>query len=168
MIIGISIGFTYRACNEGPPKYVVHTDTIPGDSVPYVVYHDKPIPYYVERWDTALIPYPVFDTIEVIADYFATNYYQDTLKDDTSAFIAYSASVFMNEIQDLKLDFQNRRPTIIHNYHPDKHNAIFIGAGATFKGFDIELGYARKENALSVTYGSQGVGFRYRRYLARW
>jgi hypothetical protein len=86
-------------------------DTIKGDSVPYAV----PVPVPIARY-VALPPDTIFigaDTAAILADYFATRQYADTLMNDTSAFIALSEAVSQNRIAERTLTFQNRRPTYI-------------------------------------------------------
>lgn len=164
--IGLVIGFfLFRGCNDpiasGP---VFYTDTIPGDSVPYIVYKDKPVPYAVIKTDS----YPIFDTIEVLSEHFATRYYADTLKDDTSALIAFYATVERNEIQGLELLFQNRRPTAINHIYPEKLNRVFAGINGNLNGFGIEAGYGQGLNRFGLTYSNQGIGVKYSRDLFTW
>ena len=156
LLWGVVIGLLLSGqCNPAKVREVVIHDTIPGDAIPYIVYQDKPVPYIVERWHTDT--FFDIDTLEVLVEHFTTNHYSDTLKDDTSAFIAYSASVFRNEIQELKLNFQNKRPTAINHIYPEKVNRLHLGGHVGLNAVGVELGYARKENTLRLGYSTQGV-----------
>lgn len=158
---GIAIGILLsNQCNPSQVREVVLHDTIRGDSIPYTVYQDKPVPYIVERWHTDSF-YDI-DTLEVFVEHFTTNYYADTLKDDTSAFIAYSASVFRNEIQELKLDFQNKRPIAINSYYEPR--GIVVGGMVGQRMLGADIGYQWNKKTLRLGYSTQGIyaGFSYR------
>lgn len=164
---GVAIGLLLsNQCNPSEVHEVVIHDTIPGDSIPYTVYQDKPVVKYVERWHTDT--FFDIDTLRVIVEHFTTNHYADTLKDDTSAFIAYSASVFRNEIQAFKLNFQNKRPTAINHIYPQKVNRLHLGGHVGLNAVGVELGYARKENTLRLGYSTQGVYLGFNRVLSSW
>jgi hypothetical protein len=164
--LGIVIGFfLFKGCgNEQGPTVLSFTDTIPGDSIPYIVYKDRPVPYKVIQTDS----YPVFDTVQVLSEHFATNYYADTLKDDTSALIAFSAFVEQNKIQGLELVFQNRRPTAINHHYAEKKNVLFVGVSGNLTGIGVEAGYGNGLNRFGLTYSNQGIGIKYSRDLYRW
>lgn len=73
--------------NPGPEVTTVVThDTIPGDSVPYEVLLPKPYPVYKDTGSTKW-KFKDIDTCAILRDYFAEYYYQDTMKDDTSALV---------------------------------------------------------------------------------
>jgi hypothetical protein len=94
------------------PQEIVLRDTAPGDSIPYAVPVKVPTPYLVHHIDTVTVLLPA-DTAAILAAYFAKAYYSDTLKNDTSAFIALKETVTQNRIVERILMFQNRRPTAI-------------------------------------------------------
>jgi hypothetical protein len=57
------------------------SDTIPGDSIPYPVEVEVPVPVYIDTNTT--IP-TIVDTNAILRDYFARVNYCDTITDDTS------------------------------------------------------------------------------------
>ena len=102
-----------NTCKREPVYVTVTTrDTIPGDSVPYAVTVDRPIPQYI---DTGGWRYYDIDTLAILRDYLSKVAYNDTLKDDSSAFIAIVDTLSRNRIQSRTLYYANRRPTIINN-----------------------------------------------------
>jgi hypothetical protein len=145
-----------------------------GDSVPYVVYSDKPVPYavhihdtipiYDTVWtpgDTTYILNPV-DTARILRDYFARVQYLDTVKNDSSALIVLNETIFKNRIENREVIFQNRRKTAI--IHENNH-AIVLGVGGSLTGIDISAGYRNKRNVFNLTYSRLGVGLRYQREI---
>jgi hypothetical protein len=124
-------------------------DTIKGDSVPYAV----PVPVPVVRY-VALAPDTVFrnvDTAAILADYFITRSYDDTLMNDTSAFIALGETVTQNRIAERTLTFQNRRPTyitttIVQQQQPAQPTLQLYAGVVAGKGLTapvVQLGYKR-------------------------
>lgn len=85
-------------------------DTIPGDSVPYAVEIVKkvPVPVYVDTGSVHWREMEI-DTMAILADYFVKYHYDDTLMNDTSAFIRLQSHTFENKLFYDKLLFQNRR-----------------------------------------------------------
>lgn len=132
IIILIGIIFLQRECHRCPEVQTITTiDTIPGDSIPYAVEVPKPIPYWI---DTGSWHYQTqqIDTMAILRDYFARVYYLDTLKNDSSAFIALIDTVHMNRLQGRQLTFLNRRPiSIIHTtaiQQPEDRVKLYAGA----------------------------------------
>jgi hypothetical protein len=111
LLAAIAAGAFYVGRRTAPlPQATTIRDTVPGDSVPYDVRVEVPMPYLVRHTDTLL---QLVDTSAILAAYFARCYYADTLKNDTSAFIALAETVTQNRIVERSLMFQNRRPTAI-------------------------------------------------------
>lgn len=124
-----------QQCRRTPEPEVITTvihDTIPGDSVPYEVLLPKPYPIYKDTGTTKW-QYKDVDTCAILRDYYAQYYYNDTLKNDTSALVIVNDVVTENRLQARKLIFQNRRPTVINttitNYGEMPVHKIYIGAG---------------------------------------
>lgn len=121
-----------RECPESTTTTVTIHDTIPGDSVPYLVYCPKPI--YVYR-DTGSTKYKDIDTTDIIYDYFSEKYYSDTIKDDTSALIVLNEVITQNDIYKRSFWFQNRRKTSITTTTTNEiigeipRNKFYLGAG---------------------------------------
>lgn len=159
-------------CKE--PKQGVSIKYIPGDSIPYVVYKDKPRPYKVvyrdtiPQWDTiyeeGLPEYVIepVDTAKILREFYATATYQDTVKDDSSALIVLTQDVSKNRIARQEVWFQNRRATQIVQL---RKNAIVLGVGANYNGIDLSVGVRMDKDVVNLTYSNQGVGIRYQREL---
>jgi hypothetical protein len=121
-------------------------DTIKGDTIPYAV----PVPVPVVRY-VALVPDTVFrnvDTAAILADYFITRSYDDTLMNDTSAFIALSETVTQNRIMERTLTFQNRRATaitttVVQPAQPTIQLYAWVVAGKGLAAPMVQLGYKR-------------------------
>jgi hypothetical protein len=103
-------------CIEDCPQAFIVRDTIPGDSVPYPIYKDKPFPVFVYKTDT--IPANV-DTAAILNNYFALVYYSDTLVNDTSYRLIINDTIHQNRIAFRQVFFQNLRPTAINTTHID-------------------------------------------------
>jgi len=144
------------------------------DSIPYIVYKDRPVPVKVVEvdsipvhdtlWlpgDTSYVLRPV-DTSAILKDYFSSVQYSDTVKDDSSAFIVINEQISRNRIDSREVLFQNRRSTMIYQPH---NNAIVLGVGGTLSGIDVSAGFRHKRNVMSVTYSDKGVGLRYQREI---
>lgn len=124
-----------QQCRREPEPEVITVvthDTIQGDSVPYEVLLPKPYPVYKDTGSTKW-KFKDVDTCAILKDYFAEYYYQDTMKDDTSALVILNDMVTENRLQNRKLIFQNRRATVINttitNYGDIPAHKIYLGAG---------------------------------------
>lgn len=131
IIILIGIIFLQRECHRCPEVQTSYkVDTIPGDIIPSVIELSRPDPYFIFV-DTGR---QVFvDTAAILRDYFARVVYLDTLKDDSSAFIAILDTVTQNRLQGRKLYYANRKPTsIIHStaIQPTDPERLKLYAGA--------------------------------------
>lgn len=159
IIILIGIIFLQRECHRCPDvKTSYRVDTIPGDVIPSVIELSRPDPYFVFV-DTGRQMF--VDTAAILRDYFAQVVYLDTLKDDSSAFIAVLDTVTQNRLQGRKLYFANRKPTsIIHSttIQPADTERLKLYAGAMLAiapGERTEIG-----PALFVTT-PKGYGYSY-------
>jgi len=132
-ILMLLVGFFASMLIPDPelqPLVITHTDTIPGDSIPYKVTIRKTIPVFI---DTGILwRYLPVDTFAILADYYSRKVYIDTLKNDTSALVVVIDTVTENQLQCRSLVFQNRRPvaintTIISNPSPLKRWELFAG-----------------------------------------
>jgi hypothetical protein len=131
MIILIGIIFLQRECHRCPQVQTSYrVDTIPGDIIPSVIELSRPDPYFIFV-DTGQQMF--VDTASILRNYFARVVYLDTLKDDSSAFIAILDTVTQNRLLGRKLYFANRKPTsIIHNItvQPADPDRLKLYAGA--------------------------------------
>ncbi len=172
LITGAAITLLFvKSCSSPVNPDIVY---IPGDSIPYTVYNNVPVPYEISYrdsipvhdtvWldgDTTYIIEPV-DTMVILRDYFAKVYYKDTVKNDSSALIVLNETVSKNRIAHREVIFQNRRATAIIE---ERKKAIVLGAGANVKGLDVSVGYRMNRNVLNLTYSNHGFGLRYQREL---
>ena len=129
------------------------TDTIRGDTIVQVDTLEKPIPKHIYR-DTGstdtLVQYKDVDTIQILSDYFSKVIYSDTLKNDSSAFISLSDTIYMNRIHRRRLRFKNRRETeIIHN-HYHQQNGIYIGGKIGLGVSGVDLMYLNDKNMYGI------------------
>ena len=158
------------------PGKVVDVKYLPGDSVPYTVYKEKPVPKIVTYrdtitdiitdtvivdGDTVVIIEPV-DTTKILAEYYAKVEYNDTVKNDSSALIVIKEILYKNRIQDRLVRFQNRRTTAIVE---QRTQALVAGVTAWQTGYDVSLGMRFKRNILSLSRSNQGWGVRYQREI---
>lgn len=172
LVVGILIGLLmFRSCGKDGVQMIPGlTDTIPGDSFPYIVYVGKPTPYKVVKRDSFPYPDSIFVPVpvEVANDFYSAYFYSDTLKNDTSALIVLNEQVTQNTIEYRELIFQNNRPTIINHIYPTKNNRIHLGVNGTLTGISAEIGYSYRANQFGLLYGTQGIGIGYRRTLVEW
>lgn len=128
IIILIGLLVIQQQCKQPPEPVTTHdTITIPGDPFPVMVEVGKPDPVFVDQ------PYFLpgnIDTLAVIMDYYSKVYYADTIKDDSSAFIAIFDTVYHNRITNRSFAFQNRRATQIINNTTilPQRTALYAGA----------------------------------------
>jgi hypothetical protein len=102
------------------------------------------------------------DTGAILLAYFATQYYSDTLLNDTSAFIALSEAVSQNRIGSRRLMFQNRRPTyitattVVQAAEPKVQVYASLLAGRELAAPVVQVGY--KKWQFSAGYNLHGGG----------
>lgn len=133
IIILIGIIFLQRECHRCPEVTASYrVDTVPGDVVPSVIELSRPDPYFIFV-DTGRRMF--VDTAAILRDYFARVVYLDTLKDDSTAFIAILDTVTQNRLMGRHLLYANRKPTsIIHTttIQPADPERLKLYAGAMF------------------------------------
>jgi hypothetical protein len=169
----VAVGWYGRGWVASPPPEVLTvTDTVKGDSIPYVVEVPVPVARYVTLPpDTVLLSVDI-DTMEIVADYLAMYHYSDTLMNDTSAFIALSEMVSQNKIMERSLTFQNRRATLITNttimQQPEPALQVYASllAGNGFTTPVVQVGWKKWQVSAGYDlYGGRvvgGVGYRIR------
>lgn len=169
LLLGVFVSYVITTqCNEPMPS-MDNVIYVPGDSVPYVVYKDKPVPKNIIILDTIEetyydtfvdydTSYVYIDTFAVMKDFLSSSNYSDTLKNDSSAFILLNETVAFNKIQNRELIFQNKRKTILVTPHD---NGIILGLGSSLKSVDFSLGYKYNNNIFNLSYSNNGIGFRY-------
>lgn len=166
LIICILIIVMMRKCKPDDPEVVTVvteiTDTITTHDT---VYDLKPV-IVVER-DS----FPIFDTIEVIKEYFKEKTYEYSYQDTN---LIYNSEILVteNSIQNLKSTYTIFRKTIIiDNIITQKPTyELFVGAGinTNFKTVGMEVGVdcGWKNNKIGIRYDfinkSMGVNYQYR------
>lgn len=162
--------------------YTVTSDTLKvyHDTVYRESYSDKPYPVYRDTGSTEYVVLPV-DTALIFQAYaalhhkhYTRNIYCDTLKNDTSAFVAIRDTVYKNELLNRQLIYQNRTPVyyITRTITETPKNKLFLGADVTGiagkTGFDISLMYENKGMAYRYAYnpvvGEHSIGM----YVLLW
>lgn len=131
ILILLGIIVLQRECQRCPElNTITITDTIPGDSVPYVVEIPKPVPFWIDTGSWHYLTQQI-DTLAILKDYFSRVYYLDTIMDDSSAFIAILDTITQNRIHGRKLYFANRKPTSIINtttvLPADEKSRLYVG-----------------------------------------
>ena len=159
-IIGLIVGFILSNSNS-------HAETI--KTIEYKdtgSYHVKliPKPYKVDSLiyihDSVFID---IDTAQILADYFIQRGYSDTIINDSSLTISYSANVGMNKLQNITFDYTNNRPTLVTNNIVKTKPSIYIGVGVggNSQSFDygVTTAYQRDKMLYSGSYyfGSKSV-----------
>ena len=119
-------------CSRAPEREIIdhyYSDTIHGDSVPYEVAVNVPVPVYIDTGKDVF--WTPVDTAEILREYFARVIYLDTLKDDSSAFIAILDTVTHNRLLSRRLFYANRKPTVVNNYYTTQSQERYaLHAGA--------------------------------------
>lgn len=127
----IIIIFFLRECSGSKcqdPDVIVETRTVivPGDSIPYEVKVEIPVPYKVEV--VREIPSNV-DTLAILQDYFSSYFYTDTITDDTSITVVIYDRISQNKIVERFATFQNLREkkVVINKIINKKRVKIYAG-----------------------------------------
>lgn len=171
-LVGAVVVFLLMKNCQPSPK--IDVQYLPGDSVPYTIYKDKPVPYKVtqrdtiveydtiiKNGDTTYVISPV-DTAFILKDYYAIVEYNDTVKNDSSALIVVRQKLSKNRIDSLNIRFQNRRQTAVIS---QRDKAIVAGITGWQTGYDLSIGMRFKRNIISMSRSNQGWGVRYQREI---
>lgn len=139
------------------------------DTIVQMVYDSTSVQstVYVPKWyekkvyvNVPTLVYMPVDTAAILADYFDTYFYADTLMNDTTAFIAVYDQVNQNKIGARQWTYINRRPTqlitTITNVNDCKKWNIAVGSffGGTPQRFDYGLGVIVTTNN-RASYGAE-------------
>lgn len=134
---------------------LIKTDTIKGDSIPYVVYVPQPQPYVC--FSDTIIHHDI-DTVYVLKDYYSKKVYNRIFKDDSSAYIQLIDTVSNNELKQSTFIFQNRKVTTINNTYTnsEKSKLYFGGSLNTINlqkyGIGLDVAFENKNKLYGVTY----------------
>jgi|GEM_PF-1498494 len=160
VILGAIIAlWVVRRCDPVEPV-IPQADTvtviIPGDSVPYEVLRPVPVPVFRDTGSTRWRDRPI-DTLAIIGEYFTTNIYNDTLKDDTSALVVVIDTVRENTLRERMLLFQNRRAVMMQQVTikppPAYTYRVYGGLGAVAYGEQGTVSVAAMVTTPKQAYG---------------
>lgn len=147
---------------EKPQIEYVYKDSI------QVIEVEKPEPYEVIKWkdsvrvETDSIPLELTEAdsaqiaeayIQLYGEFNETKFYNDTLKNDTTAFISLYEEVKRNEIYNRRLTFIDKTPIIYKTNvltKQDRTTSIVGGIGAGDGGVDVGLGLVTKRNSVFI------------------
>lgn len=165
ILILIGIIIIQRSCSDGDCNDYEITDTViiiePGDTIVLEKEIPVPEPVYVKLPPDTILQYLKIDTAEILSDYYKKRFYQDTLKNDTDAFIRHDFSVFRNRLTNSKLFFQNKRKKLVikQTLSPVESRKIkFYGGlsvGRKYNEFGMGLSLAlctRNDQLYALTY----------------
>jgi hypothetical protein len=171
LVAAITVFILMKQCQ---PKPSVDVQYLPGDSIPYMVYKDKPVPYKITYRDT-ITSYDTIikdgdttyvmehvDTAAIMRDYHAIVEYSDTVKNDSSALIVIRQKLSRNRIDSMNVRFQNRRKTAVIS---QRDKALVAGVTGWQNGYDVSLGMRLNRNVLSISRSNSGWGIRYQREI---
>ena len=156
----------YRSLFKCTENEIIRTDTVYVSTVSFdTIIQIKPIPTYITQVsiDTAYLYHDV-DTAFILKDYFATRYYDDTLKNDSEGYVRLTESVSHNAIFDRMLYFESRcTDKIITNTISPRGLYLVGGLGASKGGMGFSGGVTYL-NAKSRLYGAE-IGYMANPYI---
>lgn len=127
-VLGLVVGL--QRCNTSPEV----VNSIQYDSTAVFI-HDTihEIEYQKikgDRYDSLINDtiWLMYNCDSIAEDWVIERLYIDTLKNDTDAFICVNSVIRLNELQDILLEYKNRRPTKINTYNYDEKNRYYLGA----------------------------------------
>lgn len=160
IIVQFAVILFLRECSPEkvcmPVSVIERTDTVPGDPVPVPYPVRVPIPA-----DTVYVPFShIVDTAAILRDYFATRFYSDTIRNDSSFLVIINDSVSHNRITYRQPYIQNLRPTAINttiiNTNPPRTKVYVTG----FIGGNKEK-FGAGAGALLINKKDNGYGYQY-------
>lgn len=98
------------------------------------------------------------DTAQILADYFRTRKYEDTLTDDTSFRSVYQATIHRNRLTGFSYQHQNLRETsirqtVIKNYNTGLFAGITLSNNKAFVNLSASAFYLNKNEAYGLSVG---------------
>jgi hypothetical protein len=150
VVVVCSAGALIKCC--GHTTTITKTVMIPGDSIPYPVQVNVPVPHDSIITDTVFYPAQI-DTAEILKHYFSKYHYQDTIKSGSVTAIL-NEEVTQNRITNRQLWIQNLRPISVTNTMSTTESRFYAGLMATEFDNKVGLGpsilYARRRDAFSL------------------
>jgi hypothetical protein len=109
------------------------------------------------------------DTSQILADYFRTRQYEDTLTDDTSFRAVYQATIHRNRLTDFRYQHQNLRETsirqtVIKNYNTGLFAGITLSGNEAFVNLSASALYLNKREAYGLSVGLLGEEYTFSYY----
>lgn len=131
-------------------KVITHIDTVYSTDTVRVI-TQVPKPYKVIYHDTTTITH--MDTAFVIKDYSSYVIYEDTLMNDSLAFISLRDTVYRNRLLSRGLTYYNRQPLIINNIAKSRYSVgVVIG-----QGYGVSASYSIKSWDLGTIVTDKGA-----------
>jgi len=141
------------------PLNSVTIETIPGDSIPYNVIIEKPVPYDTIIYDTDTLWLPsdtisIHDTVFIYNDYFKMyNYKVDTLVSEVN--VTINSQVTQNRLYKQDISILNNRETKIIS---DQNNLISVGFVGGKEILAPTVSYQYKKHQVGIGYNLQNNG----------
>jgi len=105
-----------KPCQTGDTlSHASDTIYLPADTVVKKIPYRVPVPYYIQLPADTFFAELSIDTAELIADYYSTRHYNDTIEDDTSFRAIMALRIRENRIVSFDFWHQNLRATQIIN-----------------------------------------------------
>ena len=149
-LIALSVIVLINIRQKPDAKVITITDTVYSTDTVRVI-TQVPKPYKVIYHDTTTINH--VDTAFVIKDYSSYVIYEDTLMNDSLAFISLRDTIYRNRLLNRSLTYYNRQPLIINNIAKSRYSAgIVIG-----QGYGITASYSIRSWDLGTIITDKGA-----------
>ena len=151
VLIALSVIVLLNIRQKPDTKVITTTDTVYSTDTVRVI-TQVPKPYKVIYHDTTTITH--VDTAFVIKDYSSYVIYEDTLMNDSLAFISLRDTVYRNRLLNRGLTYYNRQPLIINNIAHNTRYSVGVVAG---EGYGITASYSMKSWDLGTIVTNKGA-----------
>lgn len=151
VLIALSVIVLLNIRQKPDAKVITITDTVYSTDTVRVI-TQVPKPYKVIYHDTTTITH--VDTAFVIKDYSSYVIYEDTLMNDSLAFISLRDTVYRNRLLNRSLTYYNRQPLIINNITPNTRYSVGVVVG---QGYGITASYSVRSWDLGTIVTNKGA-----------
>ena len=151
VLIALSIIVLLNISQKPDTKVITITDTVYSTDTVRVI-TQVPKPYKVIYHDTTTTTH--IDTAFIIKDYSSYVNYEDTLMNDSLAFISLRDTVYHNRLLNRRLTYYNRQPLIINNIMPNTRYSVGVVVG---EGYGITASYSMKSWDLGTIVTNKGA-----------
>lgn len=151
VLIALSIIVLLNISQKPDTKVITITDTVYSTDTVRVI-AQVPKPYKIIYHDTTTITH--VDTAFIIKDYSSYVIYEDTLMNDSLAFISLRDTVYRNRLLNRRLTYYNRQPLIINNIMPNTRYSVGVVVG---EGYGITASYSMKSWDLGTIVTNKGA-----------